>query len=105
LHRERRIYRGQITPEDREKFKRDEIERLSFLLQSGGRFSPDGTLINPSLSRMETVLGEIKQLDLLPNEGIDEILRREARSRLILWHKLPPPLRIIEIHPLFLRRK
>lgn len=107
LQEARRIHRGEITPDDRIRFRSDEEGRLLHLMGTNF-YSPLIREFNPlSLSSISyyhdirTYLEVEGRLNSMPDDEVNRILIDRARANLQFWHQLPRTPKVVNYHPPF----
>lgn len=103
LKRELRISHGEITDEDRIRFRTEQTNRI-FNLANGAGLYPT-TLRDPSsvsnILDITLALDQIGRFNNLPDIDIDEMLASQARAKLVSWHVHPRVPRIVMPYPPF----
>lgn len=106
LQNTKRVFRGEITPDDRLKFRLAEEERLYNLLNGVNLYSSPRDFLGPpsivSSLGIKAYLESERQLNDLPDDQIDQILAEQARDKLHSWHLLPKIPRIVKPSPPFI---
>lgn len=88
LKRELRISHGEITYEDRIRFRTEQTDRIFNLANGAGLYptalrdpSSVGNILNITLA-----LDHMNRLNNLPDIDIDEMMTSQARAKLESWH-------------------
>ncbi len=105
LQNAKRIFRGEINPDDRLKFRLEEANRLLNLLNGVSIYSSPRDFLDPtsivSSLGIKAYLESNQQLNDLPDDQIDQILAEQAKVKLHSWHQLQRP-RIVNPPPPFM---
>lgn len=88
---QRRILAGNVTPDDRLRYRSGELGRLSRLLSTNAVFySATGDFTTRlAVPAPLALLEQVRAVDKLPDDFVDQHLIEQARQKLESWHQSP----------------
>lgn len=109
LKEARRIHRGEVTPDDRVKFRLNEEGKLLHLMNMDlsapltKEFNPLSSLAISYFGGIRAYLKAEGRLTSMPDNEVDRILIDRARANLQSWHQLQRTPKIVNPHSPFIR--